>query len=95
MLDIIRNKILVLKENSDKFVGPILFNILGTIFGILSTVIIVREFGSEKLGIVSYCLKIITILSIISLLGFRQQIIKNISILSKEKKIQNCFFIFK
>lgn len=88
MLNTVRNKILELKESSDKFAGPVLFNILGTLFGILSTVIIVREFGSDKLGIVSYCIKIITILSIISLLGFRQQIIKNISILTKEKKFK-------
>jgi O-antigen/teichoic acid export membrane protein len=67
-----------------KLSGPVIFNILGSLFGILSTIIISRYYGSEKLGTISLSLKITQILMVVSLFGFREQIIKNISIYLKE-----------
>lgn len=67
-----------------KLSGPVIFNILGSIFGIISTIMISRYYGSEKLGTISLCLKVTQILMVVSLFGFREQIIKNISIYFKE-----------
>jgi O-antigen/teichoic acid export membrane protein len=67
-----------------KLSGPVIFNVLGSIFGIISTIMISRFYGSEKLGTVSLSLKIIQILMVVSLFGFRQQIIKNVAIYFKE-----------
>tara|TARA_B100001115_G_C15843568_1_gene423796 strand:- start:832 stop:2109 length:1278 start_codon:yes stop_codon:yes gene_type:complete len=69
-----------------KISKPVVYNSLGSLFGILSTILIARYFGSEKLGTVVLSLKILKILTVICLFGFRQQIIKNISIFLKNKK---------
>ena len=63
-----------------KLSGAVLFNGLGSLFGILSTIIISRYYGSELLGTISFSLQFLQILMVISLFGFRQQIIKTIGI---------------
>ena len=68
-----------------KISKPVVYNSLGSLFGILSTILIARYFGSEKLGTVVLSLKILKILTVICLFGFRQQIIKNISIFLRNK----------
>tara|TARA_A100001015_G_scaffold213665_1_gene239710 strand:+ start:10941 stop:12236 length:1296 start_codon:yes stop_codon:yes gene_type:complete len=69
-----------------KLTGPVFFNFLGSLLGVISTVIISRNFGAEKLGIISLSLQTIAILTTIALLGYRQQIIKNIAIFHNENK---------
>jgi O-antigen/teichoic acid export membrane protein len=74
-----------LKNIINKLSGAVLYNILGSLFGILSTILISRYYGSDKLGTISLCLKITQILTVICLFGFRQQIIKDIAIYFNQK----------
>ncbi|GAB5524348.1 MAG: hypothetical protein Roseis2KO_22200 [Roseivirga sp.] len=75
----------------NKLKMPFIVKALGSVLGLVGSVLIARFFGQEILGVISLGNRIYQILIIVALFGFREIIIREVSILSSKKNISQAY----